>query len=181
MSVSRRSLLVSRGRRGGDERRATRDERRGLTMRQRTDSFRTRSRLTVGGATFDYFSLPALATARGLDLDRLPFSVRILLENLLRNEDGRLVREADVRALAAWDPSATAASEVPYMPARVLLQDFTGVPAVVDLAAMRSAMERAGRDPARIDPQIPVDLVSTTRCRSTSSATSARTTPTSSA
>ncbi len=127
--------------------------------RHHTDSFGTRSRLTVGGATVEYFSLPALARAHGIGLDRLPFSIRILLENLLRNEDGRLVRDEDVRAMAGWDPSAPAAREVPYMPARVLLQDFTGVPAVVDLAAMRDATRRLGGDPRRINPQIPVDLI----------------------
>jgi aconitate hydratase len=127
--------------------------------RQHQDSFGTRSRLTAAGATVDYFSLPALAKVRGIDLDRLPFSIRILLENLLRNEDGRLVRDEDVRALATWDAGATAAREVPYMPARVLLQDFTGVPAVVDLAAMRDATRRLGGDPRRINPQIPADLV----------------------
>jgi aconitate hydratase len=124
-----------------------------------TDSFKTRARLTAGGATVDYFSLPALAKTQGLDVDRLPFSIRILLENLLRNEDGRLVRDEDVRALAGWDPAAPAVYEVPYMPARVLLQDFTGVPAVVDLAAMRDATRRLGGDPRRINPRIPADLV----------------------
>ena len=127
--------------------------------RQHKDSFGARARLTVGGTSIDYFSLPALAKARGVSLDRLPFSIRILLENLLRNEDGRLVRDADVGTLAAWEASATTANEVPYMPARVLLQDFTGVPAVVDLAAMRDATRRLGGDARRINPQIPADLV----------------------
>ena len=127
--------------------------------RQRKDSFGTRTRLTTEGATVDYFSLPALTKARGVGLDRLPFSIRILLENLLRNEDGRFVREADVEAMAKWDPAGAAPREVPYMPARVLLQDFTGVPAVVDLAAMRDATRRLGTDPRRINPHIPADLV----------------------
>ncbi|MGH7790559.1 MAG: aconitase family protein, partial [Candidatus Binatia bacterium] len=127
--------------------------------RQRKNSFAARARLTVGGATVDYFSLPALAKSAGAGLEQLPFSIRILLENLLRNEDGRLVRDSDVRALAAWNATAVKADEVPYMPARVLLQDFTGVPAVVDLAAMRDAMRRLGGDARRINPQIPADLV----------------------
>src|SRR5215468_7791622 len=127
--------------------------------RQHTNTFGTRTRLTAGGGAVDYFSLPALSKARGVDLDRLPFSIRILLENLLRNEDGRLVKAADVEALAKWDPASATPHEVPYMPARVLLQDFTGVPAVVDLAAMRDAMRRLGGDPRRINPQVPVDLV----------------------
>ena len=127
--------------------------------KQHSDSFHTRARLTAGTAAVDYFSLPALATGLGIGLERLPFSIRILLENLLRNEDGRLVRDEDVRALASWDPNVTPAREVPYMPARVLLQDFTGVPAVVDLAAMRDATRRLGGDPRRVNPQIPADLV----------------------
>jgi aconitate hydratase len=126
--------------------------------RRRKNTFGTRTQLTGTTANVDYFSLPALAKARGVSLDRLPFSIRILLENLLRNEDGRLVRDSDVVALATWSPTA-APGEVPYMPARVLLQDFTGVPAVVDLAAMRDAMRRLGGDPRRINPHIPVDLV----------------------
>ncbi|MDX2169058.1 MAG: aconitate hydratase AcnA [Deltaproteobacteria bacterium] len=122
----------------------------------RLDSFRTRTRLQ--GTSVDCFSLPALADAGLTQLERLPFSIRVLLENLLRNEDGRLVKADDVRALAAWSGTA-AASEVPYMPARVLLQDFTGVPAVCDLAAMREATRRLGGDAKRINPQIPADLV----------------------
>jgi aconitate hydratase A / 2-methylisocitrate dehydratase len=127
--------------------------------RTHSNSFGARTRLTVGGAAVDYFSLPALARSGVAALERLPFSIRVLLENLLRNEDGRLVRADDVRRLAAWDAAAPAQREVPYMPARVLLQDFTGVPAVVDLAAMRDAMRRLGGEPERINPQIPADLV----------------------
>jgi len=123
----------------------------------RLDSFQARS--TLSGSGCDYFSLPKLAQRGGAQLDRLPFSIRILLENLLRNEDGRLVKADDVRALAQWNAAAPAAGEVPYMPARVLLQDFTGVPAVVDLAAMREATRRLGGDATRINPQIPADLV----------------------
>ena len=126
---------------------------------QRLNSFGARASLTAGGGSVDYFSLAALDTSGVATIDRLPFSIRILLENLLRNEDGRLVRADEVRQLGAWDAAAPAAREVPYMPARVLLQDFTGVPAVVDLAAMREAMRRLGGDPRRINPQIPADLV----------------------
>src|SRR5262245_31326026 len=120
--------------------------------RPHTNSFKARTRLNAGGAAVDYFSLPTLAKALGITLERLPFSIRILLENLLRNEDGRLVRGEDVEALAKWKAAAPVAREVPYMPARVLLQDFTGVPAVVDLAAMRDATRRLGGDPRHINP-----------------------------
>jgi aconitate hydratase len=125
----------------------------------RKNSFGARSTLRAGGASVDYFSLAALARAGHARLDELPFSIRVLLENLLRNEDGRLVRDEDVRALATWNAASPAVREVPFMPARVLLQDFTGVPAVVDLAAMRDAMRQLGGDPRRINPQIPADLV----------------------
>jgi aconitate hydratase len=126
---------------------------------QRVNSFGARATLSSGGAPVDYFALGALERAGLTTLDSLPFSIRVLLENLLRNEDGELVSDADVRNLAGWNASDPLQTEVPYMPARVLLQDFTGVPAVVDLAAMRDAMKRLGGDPRRINPQIPVDLV----------------------
>ncbi|MCI0574090.1 MAG: aconitase family protein, partial [Myxococcaceae bacterium] len=93
------------------------------------------------------------------DLPRLPFSIKVLLESVLRNVDGELVTEADVRSLGGWSRDKTPAGEVPYMPARVILQDFTGVPAVVDLASMRGAMKRLGGDPRKINPLVPVDLV----------------------
>ena len=92
-------------------------------------------------------------------ISRLPFSIRVLLEALLRGVDGRTIREEDVAALAAWDAAAPARREVPFRPARVILQDFTGVPALVDLAAMRSALARMGGDPSRINPKTRVDLV----------------------
>ncbi|MDX1531675.1 MAG: aconitate hydratase AcnA, partial [Rhodothermales bacterium] len=95
----------------------------------------------------------------GAQLDRLPFSIKILLEGVLRGFDGRLITEQDVKALATYDPASPAQTEVPYNPGRVLLQDFTGVPAVVDLAALRSAMARQGGDPEAINPRVPVDLV----------------------
>jgi aconitate hydratase len=125
----------------------------------RKDGFGARGTLKGAGSGIDYVRLGALAKAGIGDVDRLPFSIRILLENLLRNEDGRVVRQEDIAALARWQPSAPPSREVPYLPGRVLLQDFTGVPAVVDLAAMRDAMRRLGGDPKRINPQIPADLV----------------------
>ena len=122
------------------------------------DSFGARGRLTVGGREYEIFRLDALARA-GVDVARLPYSIRILLENLLRAEAAGLVARADVEALAAWTPASPPAREIAFLPARVLLQDFTGVPAIVDLAAMRDAMAALGGDPARIDPVQPVELV----------------------
>ncbi len=123
------------------------------------NTFHTRAALTSGGRTLDYFSLPVLAKAFPA-VERLPFSLRILLENLLRREDGAFVKAEDIRALAGWDPAATHADrEISFMPARVLLQDFTGVPCVVDLAAMRDGITALGGDPARVNPLQPVELV----------------------
>jgi aconitate hydratase len=123
------------------------------------DTLKTRRPLTVGDRTYDYFDLAAAAGAIG-DISRLPFTIKVLLENLLRFEDGRTVTVDDIKALAAWgDNLGCAEREIAYRPARVLMQDFTGVPAVVDLAAMREAVARLGGDPARINPQVPVDLV----------------------
>ena len=123
------------------------------------NSFNTRSSLTVGGQRFSYFSLPALEKAGFSGLARLPYSLKILLENLLRREDGRFVDGDDVRTLAGWDVTSKAAREIAFMPARVLLQDFTGVPAVVDLAAMRDGVVRLGGDPRKVNPLQPVELV----------------------
>jgi len=128
-----------------------------VTLRVMTNSFGARSNLQVGGRTFEIFRLDALAGA-GFNVQRLPYSLRILLENLLRTEDGVIVTADDVRALAGWAPGGPA-REIAFTPARVLLQDFTGVPAVVDLAAMRDAMSALGGDPARINPLQPVELV----------------------
>jgi aconitate hydratase len=122
------------------------------------DSFKSLSTLTVGKTTYDLFRLKALKET-GIDLSRLPFSLRILLENLLRHEDGRTVTAEDIQFLACWDPSAEPSREIAYMPARVLMQDFTGVPAVVDLAAMRDAMKALGGDPEKINPLQPAELV----------------------
>jgi aconitate hydratase len=120
--------------------------------------FNAQSTLDVKGRSYRYFRLSAISET-GVDLDRLPFSLKILLENLLRYEDGLTVRHEDILALARWDAAAEPSREIAFRPARVLLQDFTGVPVVVDLAAMRDAMSRLGGDPARINPLQPVDLV----------------------
>ncbi|MBV5262516.1 aconitate hydratase AcnA [Pinisolibacter aquiterrae] len=124
------------------------------------DTFSTRRTVTIGGRPFVCFDL-ATAEANGLSgLSRLPFSLKVLAENLLRHEDGRSVTADDLRALAAWgETRGRAAREIAYRPARVLMQDFTGVPAVVDLAAMRDAVVALGGSPDQINPQIPVDLV----------------------
>ncbi|HYG63515.1 MAG TPA: aconitate hydratase AcnA, partial [Thermoanaerobaculia bacterium] len=122
------------------------------------DSFGSRRTLTAGGQTVSIAALPALEQ-RGWNVSRLPYSLRILLENLLRREDGEVVSAADIEALATWDPKAEPSREIAFMPGRVLLQDFTGVPAVVDLAAMRDAMAAMGGDPKRINPLQPVELV----------------------
>jgi aconitate hydratase len=122
------------------------------------NSFASRSTLISGNQTCTFYRLPALA-ARGFSLSRLPFSLKILLENLLRREDGVNVIAADIEFLANWDAKAVPSREIAYMPARVLMQDFTGVPAVVDLAAMRDAIKKLGGDPERINPLVPAELV----------------------
>ncbi len=122
-----------------------------------TDSFNARATLSVGGNEYEIFRLDALADK--YDLQRLPYSLKILLENLLRHEDGAAVSVEDIEALAGWDAKAEPSQEIAFTPARVLLQDFTGVPAVVDLAAMRDAMRKLGGDPAKINPLSPVELV----------------------
>jgi aconitate hydratase len=123
------------------------------------DSFKSRKTLTVGGKAYDYFSLKAAEKAGLGDLTRLPNSLKVLLENLLRYEDGRSVTKADIQAVAKWLKTKSSDREIAYRPARVLMQDFTGVPAVVDLAAMREAMIKLGGDPEKINPLSPVDLV----------------------
>jgi len=122
------------------------------------DSFGARSVLRVEDRDYEIFRLQALEK-EGVELARLPYSLRILLENLLRHEDDVAVRADDILALANWDPKAEPSREISFMPARVLLQDFTGVPAIVDLAAMRDAMAALGGDPRKINPQQPVELV----------------------
>ncbi len=123
------------------------------------DTMKTRRSLEAAGRSYDYFSLAAAADAGLGDIARLPFSLKVLLENLLRYEDGGSVTVDDVHALAAWLETGSSTREIAYRPARVLMQDFTGVPAVVDLAAMRDAMAALGGDPARINPLSAVDLV----------------------
>ncbi len=121
------------------------------------DSFAARDTLEVGGESFEIFRLDALQSK--YDTARLPYSIKVLLENVLRLEDGESVTRDNIEAIASWDAGAEPSVEIPYQPARVLMQDFTGVPAVVDLAAMRDAMEEIGGDPAQINPLVDVDLV----------------------
>jgi aconitate hydratase len=122
------------------------------------NSFNSRASLKSGAKTYTFYRLPALE-AKGFNLSCLPFSLKILLENLLRREDGVNVTAADIEFLAKWDAKAEPSREIAYMPARVLMQDFTGVPAIVDLAAMRDAIKTLGGDPARVNPLIPAELV----------------------
>src|SRR5437660_12382651 len=122
------------------------------------NSFRTRDKLNVGAQTFEVHRLELFEKHAVTELARLPSSLRILLENLLRCEDGRFVHAEDIQALARWRPAAPE-KEIAFMPARVLLQDFTGVPAIVDLATMREAVQRMGGSPKRINPLFPAELV----------------------
>ncbi|RMF10573.1 MAG: aconitate hydratase AcnA, partial [Alphaproteobacteria bacterium] len=122
------------------------------------DSLKTRRTLTVNGREYDYFSLEAAAEQLG-DISRLPYTLKVLLENLLRHEDGVSVTTDDIKAIVDWQKERRSDREIAYRPARVLMQDFTGVPAVVDLAAMRDAMKALGGDPQKINPLAPVDLV----------------------
>lgn len=123
------------------------------------DSLKTKRSLTVNGKEFHYFSIPAAIDAGVGDLSRLPYSLKVLAENLLRFEDGDTVTQDDIKALAKWLNTKSSKHEIAYRPARVLMQDFTGVPAIVDLAAMRSAIQELGGDPSQISPLSPVDLV----------------------
>ena len=122
------------------------------------DSLKTRRTLTVQGKSYDYFSLPEAAKTIG-DIGRLPVSLKVLLENVLRFEDGGSYTVADAHAVAGWLAKASSTAEVPFKPARILMQDFTGVPAVVDLAAMRDGILKLWGRPAAVNPLIPVDLV----------------------
>src|ERR1700683_5544008 len=122
------------------------------------NSFSSKAVLKSGNRSYTIYRLPALA-AKGFNLSRLPFSLKILLENLLRREDGVNVTAADIEFLARWDAKAEPSREIAYMPARVLMQDFTGVPAVVDLAAMRDAIKTLGGNPERVNPLAPAELV----------------------
>jgi len=123
-----------------------------------TDTLKTRKTLDVAGKSYDYFSIKEAEKTLG-DLSRLPFSMKVLLENLLRREDGRAVTTDDLKAVAQWLKDKRSDREIAYLPARVLMQDFTGVPAVADLAAMREAMRTMGGDPAKINPLCAVDMV----------------------
>ena len=130
------------------------------TPAQHPDSFHSAATLTSGTTTVQFFRLRSLTDSDpALNLTRLPYSLRILLENLLRHEDGHAVTADDIKFLAKWDPKAEPSREIAYMPARVLMQDFTGVPAIVDLAAMRDAMKTLGGDPEKINPLQPAELV----------------------
>ena len=121
------------------------------------NSFGARADLEVGGRSYEIYRLDALQEK--FDVARLPFSLKVLLENLLRNEDGVAVRKQDIEALASWDHNAEPSKEIAFTPARVVMQDFTGVPAIVDLAAMRDAMADLGGDPNKINPLVPAELV----------------------
>src|SRR5918997_5667443 len=121
------------------------------------NSFDARAELEVGGRSYEIHRLDALQSK--YDVARLPFSLKILLENLLRNEDGVAVTREDIEALASWDAKAQPSKEIAFTPARVVMQDFTGVPAIVDLAAMRDAMADLGGDASRINPLVPAELV----------------------
>src|SRR5262245_46469180 len=121
------------------------------------NSFGAKRTLEVGGRAYEVFHLDALQ--QRFDVARLPYSLKVLLENLLRSEGSGPVSAADIEALAAWDASAQPSREIAFSPARVLMQDFTGVPAVVDLAAMRDAISQMGGDPAKINPLVPAELV----------------------
>lgn len=126
---------------------------------KRVDSFKTRQTLKVGNKSYDIFSLKAAEAAGVGDIKNLPFSLKVLMENLLRNEDGFTVFTDDIKAMGEWTKNKKSTREINYYPARVLMQDFTGVPAVVDLAAMRDAMKSVGGNPQKINPLVPVDLV----------------------
>ena len=123
------------------------------------DPFSARATFETGSGLAMLYRLQALDDAGVTNTSRLPYSIRVVLESLLRNCDGYEVTPADVHSLATWNPLHPAETEIPFKPARVVLQDFTGVPCVVDLAAMRAAMKRLGGDPSKINPLVPVDLV----------------------
>src|SRR5882672_3966966 len=122
------------------------------------NSFNSRSSLRVGNKEYEIYRIDAL-DEQGISTKHLPYSLRILLENLLRTEDGRNVTKEEVRALANWNSQSQPDKEIAFTPSRVLLQDFTGVPCIVDLAAMRDAMKQLGGDPSLINPLQPVELV----------------------
>ncbi len=122
------------------------------------DTLNTRRTLDVNGKQYDYFSIPEAAKTIG-DVSRLPVSLKVLLENVLRFEDGRSYTVEDAQSIAGWLEKGSSTQEVPFKPARILMQDFTGVPAVVDLAAMRDGITKLEGDPQKVNPLVPVDLV----------------------
>src|ERR1700734_1644785 len=126
-------------------------------MSATTNSFGAKATLTVGDRSYTIFRLDALQSK--YDIARLPFSLKILLENLLRNEDGESIRSQDIEALATWNAKDEPSKEIAFTPARVVMQDFTGVPAIVDLAAMRDAMRDVGGEESKINPLVPAELV----------------------
>src|SRR5690242_6731285 len=128
-------------------------------MQKSFDSFSTKSLLEVNGKKYSYFDLKKAQKKLGVDLTKLPFSLKVLLENLLRHEDNQSVTSNDIKEFAKWLSHKKSVQEIAFRPARVLMQDFTGVPAVVDLAAMRDAMKKLGGDTKKINPLSPVDLV----------------------
>jgi aconitate hydratase len=143
---------------GGEAQEAARP-RYGIAPMTSRNSFGSRDTLAVDGSSYRIYRLDRLHELAGSTVERLPFTLKILLENLLRNEDDAFVKRDDIHALATWNPREPRDQEIAFRTARVLLQDFTGVPAVVDLAAMRDAIVRLGGDPARINPLQPADLV----------------------
>ena len=122
------------------------------------NTFNTLDTLTTSHGSYQFYRLTRLEEQGMTSLDRLPFSIRVMLESVLRQVDGRAITEQDAANIAGWQPVVSGRPNMPFRPARVVMQDFTGVPAVVDLAAMRSAYARLGGDPARINPLVPVDL-----------------------
>ncbi|MEO8935812.1 MAG: aconitate hydratase AcnA [Burkholderiaceae bacterium] len=123
------------------------------------NSFKTRKNFKIGNVTGQFYSLPALGKTLGIDIARLPLSIRLVLESVLRNCDGKKVTEEHVRELANWQPNAERTAEIPFVVARIVLQDFTGVPLLADLAAMRNVADKMGQNPKKIEPLVPVDLV----------------------
>src|SRR5690554_5785301 len=123
------------------------------------DEFSVRQELSVGKESYQYYSLPELEQKGLGQISKLPFSIKVLLESAVRNMDGRAITENHVKQLSSWAEGAGKDKEIPFIPARIVLQDFTGVPVVVDLAAMRDTTKRAGGNPERINPLVPVDLV----------------------
>jgi len=123
------------------------------------NSFGTKSTLNTSDGQVNYFSLSKLADSGFTEINRLPFSIKVLLENLVRNEDGITIKRSDIKNMAGWNADASACHEVPFMPARILLQDFTGVPSLVDMAGMREAAKRLQINPTKINPNIPVELI----------------------